>query len=129
MYELTVRTRFAAAHSLMNYDGPCARLHGHTWQVEVVFQGHQLDQRGMLVDFKELKSSVKDVIDELDHQNLNMLEPFKQNSENNPTAENLARYIFNSLKTKFTNSLMEAKIAVVRVGESPEASAAYREED
>ncbi|OPX92380.1 MAG: 6-carboxy-5,6,7,8-tetrahydropterin synthase [Pelotomaculum sp. PtaB.Bin104] len=82
----------------------------------------------MLVDFKELKSGVKEVIEELDHQNLNMLEPFKQNSENNPTAENLARYIFSRLKTKFTNSLKGAKIAVVRVGESPEASAAYREE-
>lgn len=129
MYELTIRTRFAAAHFLLNYDGPCAQLHGHTWQVEVVFKGRQLDQRGMLVDFKELKNGIKDVIGELDHQNLNMLEPFKQNSENNPTAENLARYIFNRLKTKFTNSLEGAKITLVRVGESPEASAAYREED
>jgi len=129
MYELTVRTRFAAAHSLRDYDGPCARLHGHTWQVEVVFQGSRLDQRGMLVDFKELKNSVKNLIEELDHQNLNMLEPFKKNGENNPTAENLARYIFNSLKSKFSNSLKDVKIATVRVCESPEASAAYREED
>ncbi|MDF9408011.1 6-carboxytetrahydropterin synthase QueD [Pelotomaculum isophthalicicum JI] len=129
MYELAIRTRFAAAHCLLNYDGPCAQLHGHTWQVEVVFKGHKLDQKGMLVDFKELKSGVKEVIEELDHQNLNMLEPFKQNSGNNPTAENLARYIFRRLKTKFTDSLENAKIAVVRVGESPEASAAYCEEE
>jgi len=129
MYELTVRTRFAAAHFLLNYEGPCAQLHGHTWQVEVVFKGHELDRKGMLVDFKELKSGVKEVIEELDHQNLNTLEPFKQNSESNPTAENLARYIFNRLKTKFNNSLQGAKIAAVRVGESPEASAAYREDD
>jgi len=129
VYELTIRTRFAAAHSLRNYDGPCAQLHGHTWQVEVVFQGRQLDQKGMLVDFKELKNGVKNVVEELDHKNLNMLEPFKQNGENNPTAENLARYIFKSLKSKFSNSLSEAKIATVRVCESPEASAAYREED
>lgn len=127
MYELTIRTRFAAAHLLRDYDGPCARLHGHTWQVEVVFQGRRLDQKGMLVDFKELKSAVHQVVEELDHQNLNTLEPFKEYGVNNPTAENLARYIYRRLKYfKLSN---EVKIAAVCVSESPEASAAYREED
>lgn len=129
MYELTIRTSFAAAHSLMDYNGPCARLHGHTWQVEVAFNGPLLDQKGMLVDFKLLKSAVHDVINELDHQNLNSLEQFKAESRNNPTAENLARYIFDCLRKKFTYLLQTVKIARVRVFESPEASAAYWEED
>lgn len=129
MYELTIRTHFAAAHSLTNYDGPCAQLHGHTWQVEVVVTGPQLDKNGMLIDFRVLKNSVKEIITELDHQYLNALEPFKTNSENNPTAENLARYIYSRLKSIFTESLQETKIAAVRVFESPEAWATYREED
>jgi len=127
VYELTIRTRFAAAHLLRDYMGPCARLHGHTWQVEVAFKGRLLDQRGMLVDFKELKSGVKKIIEELDHQDLNTLEPFKTGGENNPTAENLARYIFNKLKTEFSDSQREVRVALVRVCESPEASAAYWE--
>lgn len=129
MYELTIRTRFAAAHLLRDYDGPCARLHGHTWQVEAVFQGRRLDQNGMLVDFKELKNCVHQVIAELDHQNLNSLEAFKEHGVNNPTAENLARYIYHRLQSIFPAPPNEVKIAAVRVCESPEASAAYREED
>lgn len=129
MYELIVRTRFAAAHSLRDYDGPCARLHGHTWQVEVTIKGRQLDRRGMLVDFKEIKTGVKKIIEQLDHQNLNDLEPFRDRGEDNPTAENLARYIYCKLKMEIANPERDVQIAMVRVWESPDASAAYLEVD
>ncbi|OPX86265.1 MAG: 6-carboxy-5,6,7,8-tetrahydropterin synthase [Pelotomaculum sp. PtaB.Bin104] len=129
MYELMIRTNFAAAHSLRDYNGPCARLHGHTWQVEVVLTGRQLDSYGMLVDFRELKSRTKKIIEELDHQDLNALEPFAHNNGGNPTAENLSRYLFERLKAKFSSLQREVKITLVRVCESPEACAAYWEED
>lgn len=129
MYELRIRTSFAAAHSLRDYNGPCARLHGHTWQVEVVLTGRQLDGKGMLVDFRELKNSAKKIIEELDHQNLNALEPFAHSNGGNPTAENLSRYLFERLKVEFSGLQREVKLALVRVCESPEACAAYREEE
>lgn len=128
MYEIFVRTRFAAAHSLNDYEGPCARLHGHTWQVEVAVKGRELDRRGMLVDFKEIKAGVKKIIEELDHQNLNDLKPFRGGEGNNPTAENLARYIHLRLKDVI-KPWPGLQLALVRVWESPDTCAAYREED
>lgn len=127
MYELIVRNRFAAAHALRDYEGPCARLHGHTWQVEVVVKGRHLDRRGMLVDFTDIKTSVKNILGELDHRNLNDLEPFSHGGERNPTAENLARFIFNRLKAGIVTPDRDVQIAMVRVWESPDASAAYME--
>lgn len=122
MYELRVRTRFAAAHFLRDYSGPCARLHGHTWKVEVALQGRDLDHRGILVDFNDIKSSIKNIIKELDHQNLNDIEPFQAA---NPTAENLAKHIYEQLKPGLLCRDSGVEITSVRVWESPDASAAY----
>lgn len=127
MYELTVRTRFAAAHSLRDYNGPCARLHGHTWHVEVTFRGPSLDRKGMLLDFKEVKDKVKKIVDELDHVNLNDLKPFADGGEENPTVENLARYIYRRLELETGGNERGVQVAAVRVWESPDASAAYTE--
>ncbi len=127
MYELAVKTRFAAAHSLSDYNGPCARLHGHTWQVEVTFKGPDLDHTGMLLDFREVKNKVKNIVDELDHVNLNDLAPFKKGGAENPTVENVARYIYQRLKMEYSDRACPVKVAVVRVWESPDASASYTE--
>jgi 6-pyruvoyltetrahydropterin/6-carboxytetrahydropterin synthase len=127
MYELSVGTRFAAAHFLQDYSGPCSRLHGHTWSVEVVVKGATLDPKGMLIDFKDLKGALKYIVGELDHQNLNELDAFQGSGEQNPTAENLARYIYQRLKRELP--LNEgAKISAVRVWESPDAWASYQED-
>lgn len=80
--KLYVSRKFSAAHYLTNYDGPCARLHGHTWKVEVWLTGPVNPATGMVVDFK----SVKDIIDVLDHHCLNDL-------FNLPTAENVVTYL------------------------------------
>ncbi|MCL6638358.1 MAG: 6-carboxytetrahydropterin synthase QueD [Firmicutes bacterium] len=127
MYELSVRTRFAAAHFLRDYSGSCSRLHGHTWSVEVLIGGKALDHKGMVLDFKEVKDALKKIVGELDHQNLNELDAFKGSGENNPTAENLARYIFSRLKRELTPAAGDISIRSVRVWESPDAWASYRE--
>lgn len=93
MYEVTIRNRFAAAHSLVDYQGPCSRVHGHTWYVEVSVCGSELNQLGMLIDFHELKRLLNNIIEQLDHQNLNFLEPFVNGKGANPTAENLAKVL------------------------------------
>lgn len=124
MFRLSVKSRFAAAHRLVNYQGHCSRLHGHTWEVEVSVEGTGLDQCGMLVDFHILKEALNKVIEDLDHSYLNQLPPFNQENLN-PTAENLARYFFERLKTALPPG---TSLAEVRVWESPDASASYREE-
>ncbi len=85
---------FAAAHRLHGYDGDCAKLHGHNWKVEVMVRGEQLDDVGMVIDFKEIKRHAKAVVAELDHTYLND-HPAFQNQ--NPTAENIAAYLFERL--------------------------------
>ncbi len=125
MYELTVRTSFAAAHYLKDHDGPCARMHGHTWQVEVTLKGGKLDHRGMLLDFQKVKNLIKTIVEDLDHQCLNELEPFNSGGEKSPTAENLARYIYERLEPEINNQEHSSHVALVRVWESPDASASF----
>ncbi|GAW94239.1 6-carboxytetrahydropterin synthase QueD [Calderihabitans maritimus] len=119
MFRLTVREQFAAAHQLKNYEGKCARIHGHTWQVEVEVAGETLDEAGMLVDFNELKRSLKEILEDYDHTLLNELADFK---EANPTAENLARTIYIRMAARIPEKV---KVVQVRVWESPTACAIY----
>lgn len=117
MYMLTVNEHFASSHSLRDYEGKCKNLHGHTWKVQVVVQGQELNSVGMLVDFKELKQSLREVVSELDHQHLNGLEYFQKI---NPTSENIARFIFEKIEQKGI-----LNIDRVTVWESENASATY----
>ena len=123
MYEIEVRSAFEAAHFICGYAGKCARLHGHNWEVVAVVRGTELDKLSMLIDFKILKAKLKEVLDEFDHRFLNELETF---AEENPTAENLARKIFQRLALSeiFSGSV---KLYAVRVHESPNSCVTYYE--
>ncbi len=118
-YELTVTSHFSSAHSLREYEGNCERVHGHNWKVEVSVLCGTLDRRGIGVDFKELKSTVKSVTDTLDHRDLNTIHPF---DEVNPSSENIARYLYDRLSESMPENI---RILRVRVWESESASAAY----
>jgi len=121
MFELTVKSEFEAAHYIKNYPGKCARLHGHNWIVEAIVCGEKLNELGILVDFKDLKAALKDVLDGLDHQYLNDLEFF---ADKNPTAENLAQEIFNRLSmSEIFND--ETKLTAVKVYESSKSCVVY----
>lgn len=91
MYEVTVEADFSSGHYLRNYKGKCENPHGHNYKVRVTLAGADLDHAGLLLDFKDLKSVMKHVIDYLDHQMINDLEPF---TKLNPSAENLAKYFY-----------------------------------
>lgn len=121
MYEITVGAAFEAAHFIDGYPGKCARLHGHNWIVEAVVRGKNLDALGMLVDFKILKAALNKILDEFDHRYLNELETFAQE---NPTAENLARKIFQRLAASeiFSDT---TKLHAVKVHESPNSCVTY----
>ena len=121
MFELKVKSAFEAAHHIKNYPGKCARLHGHNWIVEAIVQGENLNELGILIDFKILKDELKKVLDNFDHQYLNELELF---ANQNPTAENIAKEIFDKLSTaEIFNGA--AKLKSVTVYESPKSSVTY----
>ncbi|MRS11453.1 MAG: 6-carboxytetrahydropterin synthase QueD [Actinobacteria bacterium] len=123
MYDLMIRGHFDAAHQLHGYPGECSGLHGHTWDVEVVVRGSSLDEVGILYDFKTLKEDLAAVLAPLDHCLLNDVSPF---DGINPTAENLARHVFEGLSAR-----VGIRVAVVEVSvwESPIARLTFRPGD
>ena len=121
MHEISVRTHFSAAHRLTGYEGTCANLHGHNWEVEVAVRGEKLDETGMLVDFRKLKDAVRETTSELDHADLNSLAAFKSA---NPTSENIARHLFERLRAMLAGH--GCKLDHVTVRETPNSSATYR---
>jgi 6-pyruvoyltetrahydropterin/6-carboxytetrahydropterin synthase len=122
MFEITIEETFAAGHALRNYRGKCENVHGHNYRCHVTVQGEDLDEIGLLVDFVELKRVVHSVLDRMDHQWLNDFPPF---DVLNPSAENMAKYIYDEvnggLKTK-----PGVRLASVRLWETDTASAIYR---
>lgn len=125
MFEITVEDSFAAGHYLRNYKGKCEKPHGHNYKVRVTMQGRELDRAGLLVDFKDLREVMRAIIERLDHQMINELEPF---TTVNPSAENLAKYFYeetNGRLRQVTNGRVQVK--EVTVYETDTTTATYRE--
>jgi len=120
MYELKVITDFAAAHQLRNFGGECEKLHGHNWRVEVVLSGDRLNEAGLLIDFKDVKTVTNSIVEELDHSYLNDLPQFK---DQNPSSENIAAYLFQQLSSELNGSHL--KVTKVTAWESDSACASY----
>lgn len=123
MYELTVETSFAAAHCLEGHPSSCGRLHGHNWTVAVTVAGEQLNGAGMLVDFAVLKQAVREAVGELDHRYLNELPFFSGGVA--PTAENIARHVFETVAAKLS-AHTNFQVKEVRVAEAPASWVVYR---
>lgn len=123
MFELIVERHFSAAHCLREYEGACARVHGHNYRVEVAVVAQELSPLGFVMDFGDLKALCDAVLDEMDHRMLNELEPF---THQNATSENIARHIHGRMKSALSGGPVSIKH--VRVWETPEQSAIYREE-
>ena len=120
MYHLMIKSSFAAAHNLINYQGDCENLHGHNWRVEVTVAAKELDKAGLGIDFKILKKQTNGLLDELDHKYLNDLTPFKEDS---PSSENISRYLFERLSKQLNND--NITVEQVNVWESENACASY----
>jgi 6-pyruvoyltetrahydropterin/6-carboxytetrahydropterin synthase len=123
MYEVSVEETFAAAHNLRNYKGKCENLHGHNYKVRVVVAGKELDSVGLVFDFVQLKQVIQGVIRSLDHKYLNELPPF---DKLNPSAENLARHIYDESTKQLPQAPNGAGIASITVWETETTSATYR---
>jgi len=123
MFRLKVQDYFSSAHYLRNYKGSCENLHGHNWKVELLVEGSQLNNLDLLIDFKILKSILKETLDELDHKLLNEIPYFKNV---NPSSERLAEYIFKKIKDKLSQ-YSNIKVKEVTVYETDKVSATYYE--
>jgi 6-pyruvoyltetrahydropterin/6-carboxytetrahydropterin synthase len=111
---LEVDFQFAAAHRLPRYDGPCFRMHGHNYRFQVAIAGDVDPRSGMVADFGRVKEIVNEhVLARADHRNLNDI-------LDNPTAENIARWIWDELAPRL------AGLAEIRLWEIPDCCVVYR---
>ncbi len=111
---LDVEFTFAAAHRLPRYEGPCFRLHGHNYRFFIGLEGDVDPSTGMITDFGVVKQVVQEhVLSRTDHRDLNdVLE--------NPTAENIARWIWEALEPRLSG------LCEVRLYEIPDSCVTYR---
>jgi 6-pyruvoyltetrahydropterin/6-carboxytetrahydropterin synthase len=124
MFEVTVEQTFAAGHALRHYKGKCENVHGHNYRVQVTAEGDQLNSIGLLVDFVELKRVVRQIVDRLDHQFINDLEPF---TVLNPSAENMAKYFYDKVVDGLNLSAeVPVRISQVKIWETDTSIAVYR---
>ncbi len=123
MYKISVQKKFSASHIIKDYPGECGRLHGHNWNVKVTVKAKELDNFGMAIDFKKLSQILNEVIKKLDHYHLNDIPPFTQIQ---PTAENLARFFYEEIKSKLTE-YKNIEIDSVEIWETEKYSAIYQE--
>ena len=134
MFRVTKEIDFCYGHRLLNYDGKCKHLHGHNGKAVIVLEGMQLDHRGMVVDFSDIKKHVAGWIDaNLDHRMIlheadpivpilqDMGEPMYLVSEN-PTAESIAKLIYDFAKSH------RVPVTEVSLWETFTSYATYRED-
>ena len=134
MFRVTKEIDFCYGHRLLNYDGKCKHLHGHNGKAVIVLEGMQLDHRGMVVDFSDIKKHVAGWIDaNLDHRMIlheadpivpilqDMGEPMFLVSEN-PTAESIAKLIYDFAKSH------RLPVKEVSLWETFNSYATYRED-
>lgn len=137
MYTLQTSASFDSAHFLKGYEGKCSNIHGHRWKVEVTVASEDVElegqTRGMVVDFKTLKNDLKDLTNELDHKLIIEEGSLKAKTKEalleeefsivelpfRPTAENLAKYIYEEMEEK------DYMVVLVKVYETPNNCAGY----
>lgn len=124
MFELRVEMEFPAAHHLDGYAGECARPHGHNWRVEAFVRSMRLDSIGIATDFRVIKEALRKIIDPWDHQDLNEFPEFK---EVNPTAEWVAKIVFEKLSAHLNSP--DTSVHRITVWENNRCSATYFAQD
>jgi 6-pyruvoyltetrahydropterin/6-carboxytetrahydropterin synthase len=122
MFKLIVKKEFSSAHILHGHPGDCKRMHGHNWRVEAEVQGNNTNEIGMVIDFKDIKKNLQRIIDKLDHQYLNDIEPF---INENPTAENISKYIYKELSKNINTD--NIKVSEIKLWETSNSAVTYTE--
>jgi 6-pyruvoyltetrahydropterin/6-carboxytetrahydropterin synthase len=125
MHEVMIEVGFSSAHALRGYQGKCENTHGHNYKVEVYVRGRNLNNIGLLIDFKDLKAATKKVVDYLDHKNINDLPPF--DVEINPSAEEMAAFFLREVGRQVNDD--RAQVYKVRVWETDTCAATFTIDD
>jgi len=120
MFEVKIASCFAAAHQLKLETEKSESMHGHNWKIEVCVQGNALNPAGLLMDFGNLKKLVAEIVARMDHKCLNDLDCFKGL---NPSSENIAKFIAESLDARVRNETV--RVSKVSVWESQDACATF----
>ena len=120
MFDIFIKTHFSAGHHLRDYPGDCEKPHGHNWNVKVTVRATELDSLGMGIDFRTVKEAVKKVMDDIDHCDLNSHPAFQ---DKNPSSENIAAYIFDSLQDVLRSE--RYRLYSIQVGETSNTSVIY----
>lgn len=118
--EVYREVQFSSAHRLRNYRGKCENLHGHNWRVRLFVTRKDLDETGFVMDFKVLDAVLKEIMELLDHKDLNSLKEFETV---NPTAENIALLVFRMAEKKICGIDKEVRVSKVCVWESDKSCA------
>ncbi len=121
VYEISVNAGFSAAHHLARYEGKCASLHGHNWEVEIVVRSEELNEAGMVDDFGRFRSQLEAVLQQLDHSDLNN-NSFMRGL--NPTCENVASRIYEEMVSRINTE--KYSLAQVSVWEKSGSRVTYR---
>ena len=139
MYKLKTKASFDSAHFLKDYEGKCSNIHGHRWTVEIEVGAETLESdtqnRGMVIDFSNLKKDLKEIADYFDHSLIMEIGSLRQATEDaliaenlrivkvdfRPTAENFAKYIYDEMTSR------GYKVIEASVYETPNNVASYCE--
>jgi len=121
MYEIFIKDSFSAAHQIREYSGDCENLHGHNWNVKVYVKTEKLDNLGIGIDFRILKEKVKEVLRLVDHKDLSKVKPF---DEQNPTSENIAKFLFEELSPGINSKDLE--VSKVEIYETKSTGVIYQ---
>lgn len=122
VFDLTIESQFSSAHQLRGYKGKCEAMHGHNWRVQVTVSSDKLNEIGIVVDFHDLKTITGEVLASLDHAFLNDVFPF---TEINPSSENIAKWVYESIKKRINKKTYN--LSSVTVWENETSSATYYE--
>lgn len=134
MYIVEKKIKFEAGHRLMDYDGPCMNPHGHNYVVKIGIESNTLDEKGMLIDFSDIKETAKKFIKEtIDHvmilsrKDKDLIKYFEKRGhrlyllDENPTAEILAKHLYGVFSVMFEG------LIYVTIEETPDSTATYYE--
>jgi 6-pyruvoyltetrahydropterin/6-carboxytetrahydropterin synthase len=121
MFTISVETHFRASHQLALQDGSKEPVHHHNWSVAADVSSNKLNSMGLVMDFKQLKALIDKTIAAFDNRALDRISYFQQN---NPSAENVAKYIYEKLRIKLPKGV---ELRNIRVVEEPGCSAKFGE--
>lgn len=122
-YEVHVQLQFSAAHHLRGYPGNCETPHGHNWTVGIYIECDKLNELGIGIDFLGVQSEVNSILKDLDHKDLNALQFFQ---DQNPSSENIAKYVYQNLAQKLNTQ--DIRVKKVHVSETDNFGVSYWED-